>query len=258
MTGDPERLLNAKSTAGPLERELLTTLRSTAPPEGAEERVWRDVTRNIALIGAVGTGASLTATTTASAAQAGAFAITGAKGVLASKLVVLLGVGLGAASVGAAWIIAQNEPAHEAQPAVHRAVPVAPTSTPALHSEAKLEPPPCLDDSCREAHAADKPSPRRTATRAERADLLARESALLIRARSELRGGDVSAAQATLAALESDFPRGMLAQEREVLRIELLAAKGDLAGARRRAKAFVRAHPKSPHSVKLSRFSNAP
>ena len=75
-----------------------------------------------------------------------------------------------------------------------------------------------------------------------------------MRARAALRAGNAAEARALLASVESQFPRGVLSQEREVLSIELLAVRGEHAAAARRAQTFVTAHPKSPHSAKLSRF----
>ena len=45
-----------------------------------------------------------------------------------------------------------------------------------------------------------------------------------------------------------------LAQEREVLAIEVQHARGNVEAAKGRARAFVKTYPKSPHSAKLSRF----
>jgi len=50
----------------------------------------------------------------------------------------------------------------------------------------------------------------------------------------------------------------VLGQEREVLAIEVLAAQGNAAAAKRRAQAFIAAYPKSPHSATLARFVAAP
>jgi len=85
-------------------------------------------------------------------------------------------------------------------------------------------------------------------------DSLEAESAMLTEARAELRGGDARASMATLDRLRAQFPKGILAQEREVLGIEVLAALGDAEGASRRARAFSDAHPDSPHTAKLRRF----
>jgi len=98
----------------------------------------------------------------------------------------------------------------------------------------------------------------RRASNSARPDLLAAESALLAEARALLRAGDVRAARATLQRLQARFPRGELDQEREVLAIEVLSARGQASAARRRARAFVSAHPRSPHSAMLTRFLDPP
>jgi hypothetical protein len=87
---------------------------------------------------------------------------------------------------------------------------------------------------------------------------LTAESALLTAARAELRNGDAKAAQSTLARMQAEFPHGVLWQEREVLAIEALAADGKTEVAARRARAFIAAHPESPHSSQLGRFLAAP
>jgi hypothetical protein len=95
----------------------------------------------------------------------------------------------------------------------------------------------------------------RSPTRAETPGTLSRESSLLVAARAKLRQGDTAGASTSLRELDQHVPHGKLTQEREVLRIELLAAKGDHAGAARRAEAFLAAHPTSPHAARLARFA---
>jgi hypothetical protein len=58
--------------------------------------------------------------------------------------------------------------------------------------------------------------------------------------------------------MQSRFPRGVLRQEREVLAIEVLTARGQTEAAKERARAFVVAYPKSPHSEKLRRVLDGP
>jgi outer membrane protein assembly factor BamD (BamD/ComL family) len=80
---------------------------------------------------------------------------------------------------------------------------------------------------------------------------------LLAKARSALHNGDAHGAALALSQLQSAFPKGALGQEREVLAIEVLAENGNLAAARKRANAFIAAHPSSPHNAKLERFLEA-
>ncbi|WP_437594908.1 tetratricopeptide repeat protein [Sorangium sp. So ce1000] len=88
--------------------------------------------------------------------------------------------------------------------------------------------------------------------------MLRAESALLTEARSKLRAGDAAGAAAILDRLRAQFPNGVLRQEREVLAIDVLAARGNAQEAKRRAQAFIQQYPKSPHSAKLRRFLEQP
>jgi hypothetical protein len=270
MTDDPERLLSRTSGAGALERELLSSLCAEAPPDGAREAAWHGLAGRIGALSVVAAAASPIASTAVpdaasvggsatakSAAQLAAFV----PKALLSKVIAI--VGLGALTSAGVWLAARGEAVksseYHAEPARTSRAP-APVLAPPLPSPtvAELAPSACVGAACSPAEPAPALSVRRAPTDAERTSLLNRESALLIQARAELRAGRVSGARATLTELETRFPHGMLGQEREVLRIELLAAQGDQEGAKRRAQAFVRAHPNSPHSGKLARFSTAP
>jgi outer membrane protein assembly factor BamD (BamD/ComL family) len=80
------------------------------------------------------------------------------------------------------------------------------------------------------------------------------EASLLAKVRSQLHSGDPHGALATLNQLQTAFPNGQLTQERDVLTVEVLAANGNTAAAKRKANAFIAAHRSSPHSAKLERF----
>jgi len=90
-----------------------------------------------------------------------------------------------------------------------------------------------------------------------RSSALEAEASLLAKMRAELRSGQARAALSTLNQLQSTFPHGALLQEREVLAVEVLAATGNLAAAKRKANAFIAAHPASPHNAKLERLVEA-
>jgi hypothetical protein len=74
---------------------------------------------------------------------------------------------------------------------------------------------------------------------------LAREHALLERARAAVAAGQGSAALASLEQHARSFPRGRLGQEREVLTIQALMQTGRHADARARGERFRRQFPKS-------------
>jgi TolA-binding protein len=239
MSGDPERLLSA-SNADPLERELLGSVRHVGPPDGAKDIAWRGIAGQIAVgaaLGAVSSGAAAAATKTSAG--------TLASWALSTKIAVV--VAAGGLAVGGSYLATKSPtiaspsvaPRPVVQPVMHAApaVPVTPKAADVTTPEA----PP----------AEDAPSHR---LEPRPLDALKAESALLTDARAQLRSGNPAGAQASLERLQVQFPQGMLTQEREVLSIEVLYARGNAEGAKRRARAFVKAYPKSPHSAKLTRF----
>jgi Outer membrane lipoprotein len=237
MTGDPERLLSA-SSADPLERELLGSVRHVGPPDGAKDRAWRGIAGQIAVVAAVGAATSSTAAA-ASKASAGVLA----SWAFSTKIALVAAGGL---ALGGGYLALRSpEPA---SPSVAPRAVVAPVTQAA---PARPEAPKDVVTPAEAAAVEDAPSHK---LEPRRLDLLKAESALLTDARAQLRSGNPSAAQASLDKLQAQFPKGMLTQEREVLSIEVLYARGNVEGAKRRAKAFVKAYPKSPHSAKLSRF----
>ena len=241
MSGDPERLLNA-SGADPLERELLGSVRHVGPPEGAKDHAWRGIAAQIAVVAAVGT-VSHSAAAAASKASAGTFA----SWALSTKIALVTAGGL---ALGGGYFALHSPRPEAASPnkAPSALVPPVTHTAPALPESPKQVVPVAP---AREAPAEDARSHK---LEPRGLDLLKAESALLTDARAHLRSGNPAAAQASLDRLQAHFPKGMLTQEREVLGIEVSYARGDIAGAKRRAKAFVKAYPNSPHSAKLSRF----
>jgi hypothetical protein len=265
--GDPERLLRGIAESDNLERELLGSIQRIEPPANAQTEGWTRLSAQIAAVTLIGTAHGTAAA--ASAAHAGASAaaapgaaaaaISGASAtglapamfkLLSTKLAVALAVGGVAIGASAVWVQKAHRsavpplgPAASAQTAepvsaqLSAALPAAPD--PALQLAPDSEP--------------GKPSADQ-----RRRDMLSAESALLTQARAQLRNGDVNAAQQVLSTLHKKFPKGMLRQEREVLAIEVLAARGNQNAARQRAKAFIAAYPESPHSAQLSRFADAP
>ena len=79
------------------------------------------------------------------------------------------------------------------------------------------------------------------------ASAAASESQRVAQARALLRSGRAAGALEALQALERDEPNGLLAQEREALSIESLAALGQREAARKRAALFAVRYPTSPH-----------
>jgi hypothetical protein len=267
---DPQRLLSSGSEAGDLERDLLASIQSVQPPLEAKSEAWSKLSAQLAAVGLVGAAhGSAAASAAIGTPGAGVSAGAGAGTTLgwAPAAVKVLGVKwvLGVAITGAAmggtalWVHGRATPAPTA--AVHSAPVVsaaslgtAPLTEPSHQAPAKVTPAPALAST---SVAAPVPA-LRSNRELSREDRLSAESALLTQARAELRRGDAKSAEQTLARLRSKFPNGVLGQEREVLSIEVLAARGNQDAARRRARAFITAFPKSPHSAQLSRFAEGP
>jgi len=266
---DPHRLLSNLSDADDLERELLASIRQVAPPAaGAKNEAWTKLSVQLAAVGLVSvasvpstTAASLASSAAAPATTAATSAAAGASSAwLPGALKGLLGkVFLGVAVVGtgsALWVHARHE-----QPAANiaaSAVTVEVSPPPA--AIAPVEPTSEVSAPASLPTAAPTPVeiPVKPSSEGSREDRLSAESKLLTRARAELRRGNAASAQQILEQLRIKFPNGILGQEREVLSIEVLAARGNGDTARRRARAFIAAYPKSPHSAQLARFADGP
>ncbi len=74
---------------------------------------------------------------------------------------------------------------------------------------------------------------------------LARERALISRARTALAKRQGDAALAALSAHAREFPKGRLAEERESLRVQALVLRGDDKAAAEEAKKFEKKYPNS-------------
>ncbi len=245
---DPKRLLSAHGGASGLARELLESVPRVGPPEGAKTRAWEALAVQLAtatLVGAsVGTAKAAGAVTKASLGTSGL-------GTKAIALVIAGGLTVG----GGIWALS---PAHEIAP---RAGPPtaarAEANAPAVPADAPADAP--ADDPADDpADQAAAPSTPRRMSALKRQDSLIRESALLKQARAQLQAGDAKAAQASLDRLASEFPAGVLGQEREVLAIAVLSAEGQVKRAQQRARAFVEARPQSPHSATLRELLERP
>ncbi|MEO8903538.1 MAG: outer membrane protein assembly factor BamD [Polyangiaceae bacterium] len=262
---DPQRLLSSTSVDDDLERELLASIKKAEPPFGAKNDGWARLSAQIAAVALVSTAhgsaaASVTSVTrgapSTGGVSAGSAVASLAVRLLSRKLAVAVaisGIAIGASTI---WV-------HSAGPPKTAAVVApkvsAPTPPPTL-TTALVSAPPAPDPALQLAPIAEPSAKQARLPSAARIpqDRLSAESALLLEARASLRNGDANAAQQTLNELRVKFPKGVLRQEREVLAIEVLSARGDKEAARHRAEAFIAAYPESPHSARLSRFADAP
>ncbi|WP_437670390.1 hypothetical protein [Sorangium sp. So ce131] len=99
-------------------------------------------------------------------------------------------------------------------------------------------------------------APKAASRPAGSAAALKAELAALDAARKALAGGDAQGALSRLDAYARAHPRGRLALEAEVLRIDALARSGRLDAARQRATTFLRRHPNSVLATRVRRYVN--
>jgi len=245
---DPDRLLSQISDADEVERTLLGSLQRVEPPADAKGKAWERLSAQLAAVGVVG----ITQTSTAAAGSSAAAAAKSAGAALGSKLLVGFALVAGALGGSALWLESRARPSPSVVSSAAPPVP-APLLQPALPKLASAAPPTMPPLASPASARPAKPNAEQNPV-----DRLSAESTLLMQARAQLRSGDSAAAAQSLARLRANFPKGVLSQEREVLTIEVLAAQGNAEAARRHAKAFISAHPTSPHSAQLSRFADAP
>ena len=243
-----------------LERELLASVRDVRAPAAAKEQAWQGIAAQLA-IGAVVSGAA--ASSAAASSSVAPPAVAGAlSSALATKLVGVLAAS-GWVAAGGYYAVRQLNDAQRPPPPARAAEVAAPREVgkPQLAVPEQAVAP----EASREQAAASEEAPGRGALRepsrkaeAKRSDALSAESAALTRARAALRAGDLAAAGRMLERMDGAFPSGVLAQERELLAIEVLAARGEAEAARARAHAFAKAYPSSPHTARLRPLLDAP
>jgi hypothetical protein len=274
---DPERLLSGAmmDDDAELEVRLLASIRDVSAPPSAKAQAWETIARNIgaatASIGAAAGAAAIVRSLSQAPAPLAPVIKTAATGIFSSlgvKVAVGVAVTSAALGVGGNWVMHHAEtstarsvvdPAAKAPMTTKTATAVVATPTsaaagvdvaPAGTTEAEAQPTAASPDALGvETRALRRAQPENT---------LDAESALLTEARGRLRSGKPRAALAELRQLDQRFPRGALRQEREVLAIEALSAIGDDASARRRAHAFLKAYPASPHAPVLRRLAVDP
>lgn len=274
---DPLHLLDERSGADALEREVLRADRWSQPTASDSAVVWSKLASELGLpstlvsLAAVSTGATstLSAAKTLTPAASGSLAL--AKGIA-------IGVLGCAAFWGGAKLLGSPEPspAEELRPSTvlttssaarAPAVPPEPTvpqraavvgnatssvgtrASPAPRA-ASDSPPPQADAPTTSAFDDEPGEPLQSRT-----SQLQQEALLLRRARERLRADELSAAKQLLEESGAKFATPQLHQEREALAIELLFRGGERAAATARARAFLTAFPDSPHASRVQTFA---
>jgi hypothetical protein len=247
VTDDPKRWLSEDGGEAP-ERELLASLHDARPPSDAKERAWRGIATSIA---AGAAAASI-------APSAAAATVTKASTIVASTLATKVLWTVAAGSIAASSYFAAQR-AWPKPPAPQQRAPVVQT-VPAVEAPEIDDEPHVIAPEATEAPREPEAQPQavRAAPRAKRKNPLAAESELITRARAALQAGDAAAAERFLQQMRAESPQSVLGQEREVLSIEVLEAKGDLAAAKQRARRFAAAHPNSVHSARLRSLLDTP
>ncbi|MRG96258.1 outer membrane protein assembly factor BamD [Polyangium spumosum] len=245
---DPERLVDGDD----LGAELLRSARALDATRARERRA--------ALIGAAAGLGAIAATKATSAGTTGAAAKGLLQGAFAKWLV--LTIGASALGIGVVLGVAGGDGrvpvgASRFAPALgERRLPAAAEPIPerAVETEAIVEvqvdpepTPAAATPPARGKRAPRAPAPSASADRAAR---LAAELQALRVAREALASGDGARALGALDDYDARFPRGHLALEAEVLRIEALSRAGDVSAAAR-ARRFLEAHPQSPYAERL-------
>jgi hypothetical protein len=217
-------------------------------PQGAKAAVWGALAAALPKAAAAATAASGGAAAAAATATAGvSFVKMGAIGV---ALGTLSGVGVFATqratapeSPGSAQVAPATPRASAAAGAraVVKETPRAEPSPPETEANA-----PAVREQSDTSRAAPEEAPRA-------AEALLAESRRVATARSLLRRGSAADALSALVAVEREFPNGMLAQEREALTIEALAALGHRELVQQRAARFLSRYAASPHAEAVRR-----
>lgn len=251
---EPQRLLHEGQEGDELTQSLLRSARDDAPAPHARQKAM------IALGLAGGVSATVTAATATSTAS------TLAKSSATAALLKWIGVGVlgGVVTVGAVEVVqTKSAPAVAASSSV--AVAMGPRAAPSPKpapmnagapgpaAEApSAEPAPSAAPVTTEEPPAAKPvdAPKASAKPAEKPSL-SDEIAAIDEARVALGAGNASAALRALDDHDRRFPGGALGQEATVLRIQALVLRGDRASAARIGRAFLDAHPRSPHVARI-------
>jgi hypothetical protein len=235
---DPRRWADG-GEATALERELVRAGRDAGPSQEQRRMMWGAIAAQ-ATAPAAGQGA---APVSGPAASAG---LTVAKGAV---IVALIGAGIVASYRTMRGPVPPVAQPSASAPAPHEQAPL-PSVSPAPGDFSGEAP-----RSAKIAHSTPRSNAAATKEVAEnaRASQLREESEMILGARRVLRAGDPLRALTLLAAARARFPEGILVQEREALSIEALVRSGQRALATKRAEAFLRAYPKSPHGADIKR-----
>jgi hypothetical protein len=247
---DPMRLLSGETSD--FEKELLRSWNAEQPSDAARERV-------LAIVGAGAVGGAAAAATKVGGSIAPKAAVAGATAL--AKWLAIGTIGVVTASATVAYVRHVHRTSHSVTTGAAHDVE-SERSHPPVSGPGATETTPRANEPAATTAATAPESPARSAAPPRRGagteksahpgdPALGEQVSALDRARRALSDGDPAAALRELDEDEARFPRGALAEEAEVLRVESLLAAGDRAAAARAGARFLAAHPASPHSARV-------
>jgi hypothetical protein len=238
---DPRRWTEEGGEGTALERDLIGAGRDAGPSCEQKRTMW----------GAIASRAIPPATGPGAPPASGAAASTGLTVSKGAAILVLLGAGIVASYRTMLGPIPPRARSSAPATALEAPPPPAPGEQPPGASPPPVGAPAAEGPRPVKVAAHSAPRPNAVAALAEnaRASQLREESAMILGARRVLRAGDPARALTLLDAARTRFPDGSLVQEREALTIEALVRSGQRALATKRAEAFLRDYPKSPHGA---------
>jgi len=243
---DPTRMTERETDVTPLELELVLAGREARLSSRDKRQIWMGISAQT-MSGPVAPDISRATPRP----EAGAAATSGGAGLIAVKATIL------AVAIGGGSILGVQAWQHRGGPAAPTppaTATVAPAATPTQHATQDVPAP-------RSATAVPAVGPRSPAAAAAAAARKAQQSRLgaegqvVLDARRDLREGRPKDALRLLDAARTKFAAGTLVQEREALSIEALFHSGQHEAAGRRAAAFLRAYPGSPHVASVKTFA---
>jgi len=238
MVDDPRRL--RESSTSDLERSLLDAGAGYRCPPGLKGRT-------LTALGVAG-AASLTASSAGASAVSSSSLFGKVSWLKLGFSISMVGVGIAVPAIYYGWLQQPNEPVIVQRAGV---VPTAPIVAPAAQGVPSAE---AVQEvaTVEEAQTAapSTPAPQKASLRGDARGVsasaaLTAELALLDAVRGSLSRGEASSALSQLDGYARTYPRGRLALEAEVLRIDSFAKSGRTAVARQRAENFLNRYPNS-------------
>jgi hypothetical protein len=242
MMTDPKYMTDEASDASEFERELLQAAQSVQLSADEKQAIWAGV--------ALQALPALSAAPSVAPAAAASKAALGLTPLLKGALLIL---GLGGLSAAGYWLSHAPARAPSVRLTVNTAL-AAPSAAPNSPEVPVSAGQPAAPPSASAREASPLP-PIRDASANDKKSALSDESGAVLEIRRTLRAGDAASALRLLEQARQRFPNGALSQEREALSIEALAKSGAGAAAARKARAFLRAYPKSPYASDVRSFA---